>query len=724
MSIMTSPRLRVASDVGGTFTDNLAYDPAEKRITVAKVPTTPENRALGTVRGLRRALRDQGRGGGDVGYVGHGMTTATNALLTRSGAHVAFITNEGFRDLLLIGRQNRPSLYDIRRTRPQPLVRREDCHTVRGRVDPAGKEIVPLDEDAVRHIAERLRADGVAAVAICFLHAYANPAHERRAKAILAKALPGVPVCSSTEILAEFREYERASTVALNAYVLPVIAEYLASLTELLGDPAAGLGLAPDMPVMVMEAAGGVMTIAKAREKPVHTVLSGPAGGVVASAHVAALSGFADIIAMDMGGTSTDISLVLDGRPQVTREASLDGIPIRIPVIDINAIGAGGGSIAWIDEGGALRVGPRSAEAVPGPACYGRGGVEPTVTDANLVLGRLGGDTRLGGELTLDAAAAERAIATRIAEPLGLDLIEAASGILRVANATMARGIRVVSVERGHDPRRLTLVPFGGAGPMHGSPLARELAIPRLLIPPAPGILCALGMLLADLRHDLVQTRLAAHRDLSAEAARTIFEPMLDEAGRLLDADRVPTERQRIETRLDMRYVGQSYELPIPIVPIQPSPAGGGGSSTTHSPAGGGGLGWGEAEWAALVPTFHAEHARRFGHSDPGAPVEIVSFGVTATGLIDTPELPRLPQGADQPPPGARSGTRRAHFEAGEGRGGGWAECPVWRREALLAGNQIAGPAIVEEISATTVLHPGDRAHVDAIGSFIVEVGA
>src|SRR5712691_8362071 len=540
---MPPPRLRVASDVGGTFTDNLAYDESAKRVTVAKVLTTPENRALGTVQGLQRALALQGRGGAEVDYVGHGMTTATNALIQRTGGHIAFVTNEGFRDLLLIGRQNRPSLYDIRKTRPLPLVRREDCHTVRGRLDRDGCEVTPLDEDGLRRIAGQL--GGVEAVAICLLHAYANPDHERRAKAILAAELPGIAVCASTDIHAEFREYERASTVVLNAYLLPVMERYLASLTELLADPVDGLGLAPDVPVMVMEASGGLMTVASAREQPVHTVLSGPAGGVVASAHVALLSGFADIITMDMGGTSTDISLVLDGRPQVTREASLAGTPIRIPVIDINAIGAGGGSLAWIDDGGALRVGPKSAEAVPGPACYGRGGELPTVTDANLVLGRFGGDTKLGGELTLDAEAAARAIETHIAGPLGLDLTAAASGILRVANANMARGIRVVSVERGHDPRRLTLVPFGGAGPMHGSPLARELGVPRLLVPPTPGILCALGMLVADLRHDLVQTRLATYQSLSAADAAAVFAPMLAEARRLLAADRVMPERQR-----------------------------------------------------------------------------------------------------------------------------------------------------------------------------------
>ncbi|HXC29271.1 MAG TPA: hydantoinase/oxoprolinase family protein [Stellaceae bacterium] len=691
--------MRVASDVGGTFTDNVAYDEETKRVTVAKVPTTPENRALGTVQGLKRALELQGAGGADVEYVGHGMTTATNAVIQRKGGRTALVTNEGFRDILLIGRQDRPSLYDIRQTRPQPLVPREDCHTVRGRLDPRGREVTPLDEDGVRAIAARLKEGGIEAVAICFLHAYANPMHERRARRILVEALPGVPVCASTDILAEFREYERTSTVVLNAFLMPIMEHYLASLTELLADPAKGLGLGAEVPVMIMEASGGLMTVATARERPVHTVLSGPAGGVVASAHVAKLSGFPDIITMDMGGTSTDISLILGGAPQVTREASLERTPIRIPVIDINAIGAGGGSIAWIDDGGALRVGPMSAEAIPGPACYGRGGAQPTVTDANLVLGRFGGETRLGGELTLDEGAARRAIEARIAGPLGLDLVTAAAGILRVANATMGRGIRVVSIERGHDPRGLTLVPFGGAGPMHGSPVARDLSIPRLLVPPTPGILCALGLLVADLRHDLSQTQLTAHADFTAGDARASFEPLLEQARYLLAGDRVAPERRQVEMHVDMRYIGQSFELPIPVV------------------------GFRQGQWASLVPAFHAEHHRRYGHSDPAAPVEIVSLGVTARGVIDTPELPRPEHGGAAPPDAALAGSRRVYFEAAGPTGGDWHDCPIWRREALLAGNEIAGPAIVEEISATTVLYPGDRARIDDCGSLIVEVG-
>ncbi|MGO8865001.1 MAG: hydantoinase/oxoprolinase family protein [Alphaproteobacteria bacterium] len=693
-----APEVRVASDVGGTFTDNIAYDGASGRLTVAKVLTTPDNRAHGTVEGLKRALALQSRSGEDVAYVGHGMTTATNAVIQRTGGRIAFVTNAGFRDILLIGRQNRPSLYDIAKTRVAPLVSREDCYAVGGRIDADGREVAPLDESELGRIAAAIGASGARAAAICFLHAYGNPSHERRAKEILARALPGLVICASTDILAEYREYERASTAVLNAYLVPIMERYLGSLTELLSAPE-GLALPKGRPIMVMEGSGGLMSLESAREKPVHTVLSGPAGGVVASAYVAALCGARDIITMDMGGTSTDISLVLRGKPEVTSQASLAGIPVRVPVIDINAIGAGGGSIAWIDEGGALRVGPMSAEAVPGPACYRRGGRQPTVTDANLVLGRLGPETRLGGDLTLDVEAARQAVAKCVADSLGLDVISAAAGVLKVAHANMSRGIRVVSVERGHDPRELTLVPFGGAGPMHGSPLARSLGIPRLLVPPTPGILCALGMLVSDLRHDLIETHLGRHEDFDAARLKGILSHMQARARNLLAADDIPPQRQRVEVSVEMRYVGQSYELAVPL----PSPDGG--------------------SWARMPAAFHAEHRRRFGHADERAPIEVVNFRVVAVGLITAPHLPRPQSGCASPPDAARVGERRIFFEGAATEAGSWFACPVWRREALLAGNELAGPTVIEEISATTVLYPGDRARIDSVGSIIVEVG-
>lgn len=695
MTDNAAAKLRVASDVGGTFTDNIAYDEATGRITVSKVSTTPQNRALGTVDGLRRALAELGRSGRNVDYVGHGMTTTTNAVIQRKGARTAFLTNEGFKDLLLIGRQDRPSLFDITEVRTPPLVPRDLCFTVPGRLDAAGREVTPLDEARLAAVAAEIRAAGVAAVAVMFLHAYANPEHEIRAKEILAPLLPGVVVCISTEILAEFREYERASTTVLNAYLMPVMDRYLGSLIEMLEAPD-GLGLRPDKPVMVMEASGGLMTVGSARTRPVHTVLSGPAGGVVASGHVARMAGIADIITMDIGGTSTDISLVRNSRPEITRSAKLERIPIRVPVIDINAIGAGGGSIAWIDDGGALRVGPQSAEAIPGPACYGRGGELPTVTDAAMVLGRLGDATRLGGELVLNVEAARDVVRRHVAEPLRLSLEDAAAGILRVANSNIVRGIRVVSVERGYDPRTFTLVPFGGAGPMHGTPVARELGMRRILVPPTPGILCALGMLVSDLRHDLIETHIAPLSAFPLEKAARIVDRLHASGRAMLDADLVAPEKQRVEINVQLRYVGQSYELTVPLPAMD------------------------TAGWAAVAQSFHDAHLARYGHSDPAVPVEIVGFGVTAIGRIDAPRLPTLAEGTIEPPADASVGMRSVYFEA---RGGGaWHDAHVWKREALRAGNRISGPAVIDEVSATTVLYPGDVATVHASGSLLLEV--
>jgi N-methylhydantoinase A len=691
-------RLRIASDVGGTFTDSIAFDPASGRIAVSKVPTTPQAREVATVEGLRGTLGQLGASGSAVDYVGHGMTTATNAVLQRKGPKTAFVTNRGFRDLLLIGRQDRPSLFDIDVVRTPPLVPRELCYGISGRLDASGHEIEPLNPKDLTEAASDMRARGVEAIAVLFLHAYANPEHERRAKALLAQHLPEAVICISTDILREFREFERASTVALNAFLTPIMTSYLGGLSARLHDAGTGLGVGRDKPIMVMEAAGGLMTLESARAKPVHTVLSGPAGGVVAATHYAKLVGADPVITMDIGGTSTDICLIRNGRPEVTRQAKIGQIPIRLPVIDINAIGAGGGSIAWIDDGGALRVGPISAEAEPGPACYGRGGTRPTISDAGLLLGRLDRATRLGGKLRLDPRAARAAIEEHVAAPLGIDAVAAAAGILRVAHANIVRGIRVVSVERGHDPRLCTLVPFGGAGPMHGTPVARELSIARLIIPPAPGILCALGQLLCDLRHDLIETHIFAYSAAEEARALSIADGLIEAAHRLLGADRVPADKRSIKVHADVRYVGQSYELSVPV---------------ERTDAG---------SWARLADDFHAAHEQRFGHADPGAPIEVIGFGATAIGKVDTPELPMLPAGSVTPPPEALIGTRQVYFEGrGLGEPGHWATSQVYARDSLLAGNSIAGPAVIEEVSATTVLYPGDRARVHPSGALLVE---
>ena len=691
--------IRVATDVGGTFSDSIAYDPATGRITVAKVSTTPVNPALGTIAGLARALSMLGCTGSDVVFVGHGMTTATNAVIQRTGARTAFVTNAGFRDLLQIGRQNRPSLYDLSVVRNDQLVPRERCYTVAGRIDAAGREIVALDEAALHRIAAQLRKDQVEAVAVTFLHAYANPAHERRAAVVLREALPGVVVCVSTEVLSEFREFERASVTVLNAYLVPILDKYLASLAQLLEAPA-GLGLAASRPVMVMEAAGGVMTVDSAREKPVHTVLSGPAGGVVAANYIAAACGVEDLITMDIGGTSTDISLIRGNRPEVTRDAVLDSLPIRLPVVDINAIGAGGGSIAWIDDGGALRVGPRSAEAHPGPACYGRGGLEPTVSDANLVLGRMGAGTRLGGELVLDAAAAHATIARVIAEPLSIDVHTAAVGILRVAHANIVRGIRMVSVERGLDPRDFVLVPIGGAGAMHGSPVARDLGLKRLLIPPNPGILCAFGLLVSDLRHDRLETYIRPLAGLPYEEVLPVLYRLRDTARSLLDRDGVDPHKQYVELRADLRYVGQSYELTISL-----------GQASRD-------------DWRGIAGIFHSAHQTRFGHCNEHAPLEIVSFSVVGLGAVDRPKLTPIAN-ACAAAAAVPVATRSVFFETDTmGAAGAWHPSAIYNRAALCSGNTITGPAIIDEVSATTVLYPGDSCTVHENGSLMVQVGS
>jgi N-methylhydantoinase A len=680
--------VRIASDVGGTFTDSIAYDPASRRVAVSKVPTTPEGREVGTVEGLRVALGELRLTGDAVAYVGHGMTTATNAVIQRSGARTAFITNRGFKDLLLIGRQDRPSLYDVSVVRTPPLVPRELCYGIGGRLDFNGHEIEPLDEAALADAAADMRSHDVEAVAVAFLHAYANPHHERAAKALLERHLPGAAISISSDILREMREFERASTTVLNAYLAPVMDRYLGALTARLQDRDAGLGTAPGTPVMVMEAAGGLMTVETARARPVHTVLSGPAGGVIGAAHIAQLAGADRAITMDIGGTSTDISLIRDGRPETTRTARIGQIPVRLPAIDIVAIGAGGGSIAWIDDGGALRVGPISAEAVPGPASYGRGGTRPTVTDANLVRGLLDPGNFLGGRITLDTAAARRAVES-VAKALDTDALTAAEGIGQVVNTNMAEGIKLVSVRRGVDPRGFTLVAFGGAAGLHVTEVARLLEIRRVIVPSVAAVLSAWGMLATDLRYELVRSHVSEVGRLSAARLRRLFAGLEAQGRRQLRGFEGTVEIRRA---LDMRYGEQIFEIGVPLDGVDLARA---------------------DLLDEVAARFHRRHEELYAYSAPGQEVVIVNARVAVVGRL--PVLPAddaVATGRALGPP-----VRRRVWL------GGWQEVPVYRLDALPAGHEVKGPALFESATTTVLIRDAEQATVTPRGWLDIQLG-
>ncbi|HXW79826.1 MAG TPA: hydantoinase/oxoprolinase family protein, partial [Acidimicrobiales bacterium] len=542
---------RVGVDVGGTFTDLVVVD--DGHIRVAKVPSTPTDQSEGVMAALGKAAVPST----SAEAVAHGTTVATNALLERRGARTALVTTEGFRDVIEIGRQARPSLYDLAQRAPAPLVPRELRFTVRERVGPAG-ELVPVDEEQLAEVVARVRLADVEAVAVCFLFSFIDPSHERRAGDVLRRVLPGVRVSLSSHVLPEFREYERFSTTVADAYLAPVLGAYLGSLGQRM--EAAGL---PSP--LVMQSSGGVTDLSAAVERPSACVLSGPAGGVVGAAYAAAASGYRDLLTFDMGGTSTDVALVLGGEVTSTTSAVVAGVPIKHSMVDVETVSAGGGSLVWADAGGALRVGPRSAGARPGPACYGLGGEEATVTDAHVYLGYLADRARLGGEVVLDRSRAERALAT-VGSVLGLSPVGTAAGAVQVAEAEMVRALRVVSVQRGIDPRQLTLVAFGGAGPMHGCNLAAELGVQRVLVPRAAGVLSALGLAASDVRRDYARALLASLSDLAAAELEHAFVALEERA--LADlgdvGDRADLAGPQLRRSADLRYRGQSFELTVP----------------------------------------------------------------------------------------------------------------------------------------------------------------
>ncbi len=662
--------MRVGIDIGGTFTDLVAE--TDDGIVVVKVPSTPRDPSVAFADALSR-LDDE------PDEVLHGTTVGTNAVLTRTGAKLAFVGTDGFRHLLHLARQDRPSLYDLSAKRPEPLVARDACVGVIERIGPDGSVLQDLDEDALRDAFERVR--GVDGVSITLLHSYANPSHERRVAEIAREVLGDVFVSSSADVVPEFREYERASTTTLNAYVQPAVSAYLKKIDDASSGARVG----------VMWSGGGVRGIARTIERPVHTLYSGPAAGVLAAVWAAGRCGYDDIVTLDMGGTSADVALVNGGVPDVAESSELDGLPFRTPSIDVISVGAGGGSIAWVDEGGALRAGPGSAGADPGPACYGRGGTQPTVTDAQCVLGYLGpppladgergsGWGLAGGELRLDVGAAHAAI-ERLSAEAKLTPDETAEGVLRVVRATMARAVRSVSIERGRDIRRYALVAFGGAGPLHATALARELGVSTVIVPRSPGALAALGLLVATRRADAAVSRPGlADRSRDVEL-RTVLTELTNEVLTELADEGVDRSSARISLVVDCRYEGQSHELRIPVE---------GGPS-----------------FALLIDAFHRAHEERFGFARPKARVEAITFRATALG----PER----DVAVAAPSGSQ-------IEAKEMWRIGDADVPVYNRATLPSGAALRGPAIVTEPDSTTWLDPQSEATVHSSGALIVSV--
>lgn len=678
---MSRAGIRVAIDIGGTFTDLIIFDQATGRFVLEKTPSTPSDLWEGIRAGLEKAGVDLTR----TSMVVHGTTVGLNCFLEKKGAPTGLITTRGFRDVYEIGRHNRVDMYDLFYKKPEPLVPREHRLVVTERLDAQGNVLVPLHREDVVAAAEHFKRAGITAIAVCLLHAYANPVHELEVAEILAEVYPEATVSLSHQLAREWREYERTSTTVINAYIAQRVGNYLTRVESQLAERGYR------RPFFVNQSSGGIMSVDAARAKPVHTIKSGPAGGAVSAAYVGKLAGFDNVIGFDMGGTSTDCSITWQGKIRVTVESQIERHPLMVPMVDIHSIGAGGGSIAWIDRSGALNVGPQSAGAEPGPACYGRGGVEPTVTDANLVLGRVP-NRLLGGAMELDVEAAHRAV-NRVAEPLGLDTVSAAAGILRIVNSKMAYAIRAVTVQRGLDPKDFALLAFGGAGPMHACEVAAELGIPTVIVPVAPGAFSALGMLLSDVRKDLVRTRPVRFDAADPGELEATFAEMEREARAAL-AKEVPESPVRIERYVDMRYLGQEYTVRVP-VPAEPMSA---------------------ERLAAVRRDFDRLHNQTYGHASETEPTEIINLRVTAFGIVEPVQFSELPAGGPEPRPEAQVDTTRICFDPAAG----FIECPIYDRDRLQAGNRIGGPALVTEKGATTVLIPGFTCTVDRYGNLLI----
>ena len=680
----------VGVDVGGTFTDFYAADRISGAVRYFKISSTPQNPGEAILAGLREMCDAHDIEPGDIDRLSHGTTVATNALLQRKGGRVALITTSGFRDLLEIGRQTRPHMFSLQEDQPAPLVPRQRRFEVKERIGADGEEIVPLSDKSISSILQAVEESSADAVAVCCLFSFLNSEHEQRIGDELRTHLPHVSVSLSSDVRPEFREYERCSTTVLNAYLQPVIANYLSYIERELKD------LLPSSSVRIYQSSGGLMSVETASKFPIRTTLSGPAAGVVGAVHTARTSDRPNAVTLDMGGTSADVALIRNCDAGMSRDRDIAGFPVRLPMVDIHTVGAGGGSIAWFDRDGLLKVGPSSAGADPGPASYGRGGTEPTVTDANLVLGRLSTGGLVGGQMELDIEAAHKAIQP-IADELGFSVEKAAQGILGIVVANMVRAVRAISVERGYDPRMYTLMPFGGAGPLHAAQIARELDMREILVPGAPGILCAQGLIVSDLKEDFVRSGRYVIDSAGIERLKGVVEELAETAQDWFGVEEISEDNQYLVLTLDARYVGQNFELPVEIHR----------SETDAIPL--------PDDAESIVSGFNEVHEQFYGFSNDGEDVEVVNIRLTAGGRLETVESSHENAAVADPP--EEIDTRPVWFADEEP-----VHTPVYDRSALKVGMTITGPAIIEQFDSTTVVYPDDHLTVDSALNLIVSV--
>ncbi|MCC6532824.1 MAG: hydantoinase/oxoprolinase family protein [Burkholderiales bacterium] len=682
-------RLWVGIDTGGTFTDIVLADIESGEYRYHKLPTSTDDPSRAILQGIAEVVQQAGARCQQVQFIVLGTTLATNAVLEGKTARTGMLTTRGFRDVLELARQRRPHYFNLDVPKPLPPAARDERVEIDERVDYGGNVLTPLDEADVRRALAALQARGVEAIAICFMHAYANPRHERAARAAVAAAAPGMYVCASHEVLAEFREFERFATTAVNASLMPIMDRYLERFEQ--GVRELGVNALP----RVMQSNGGAVSTAAVRRMPVNTFFSGPAGGVIATRGLGSQIGVADLIAFDMGGTSTDVCLIRALAPAQKSQRDMGGFPVRTRSIDIHTIGAGGGSIAWVDPGGLLKVGPMSAGAVPGPAAYGRGGTRPTVTDANVVLGRLNPKTLLGGRMVVYPTRARQAIEKGLCEPLGMDLFQAAAGILDIVNANMMGAVRVISVEQGEDPREFALVAFGGAGPLHAADIARAMGIGRVIVPPRPGLMSALGLLHADVRGDFSLTRFVRATPANLGAVNAGLAQLRAQGESWIEGEVGADATVSYAWSADLRYSGQNFELILPLA-----------SASVFPDA-----------LERLLEAFHARHREFYGYDMPAQPVEIVNLRLVVSAARPAPASERPAAGGNVLQ--ALAETRSVWFAET-----GFTNAPVYKRELLPPGTQFDGPVIVEQMDATTVVPPRAGFRLDASGSMHIQLVA